>query len=394
MVEVSEIIGQKEGLKLEFKAKDALKRPEVIGRGVVGMLNAEGGVLWVGVQETKGTAVSLQPVENAELERQRLLNHLVDTVEPSPRGSEINVEAVEVGGLGHLLRVEARPEGGRKPYAQFNSGGRHYHIRIGDRIRSMSRDELREAWKDSTQGEEEEIKAALSEVLKEREEARARGREMLWLLIRPSSAVELDIQQPWLASLLRDPSQTGNRLTRWGFANPYREPDIKQGRLSQGLPDGIETAVFHCGKITLCAPLRSLHHQSAEKEILPYALLEFPTSVFRLASRIYRTLDLPKDSRVIADLAVFGLAGWTLRPYSPSEFRYLLHPAEHEEWPFPDGDDFVLESPFRFPAREVREDPDWCAYQLISRVYEAYGHSRDVIPREFDPQSRKLLLSG
>jgi len=37
-------------------------------------------------------------------------------------------------------------------------------------------------------------------------------------------------------------------------------------------------------------------------------------------------------------------------------------------------------------------EPDRCAFRLIRRVYEGFGHREDAIPAEFDRASGQLLL--
>lgn len=388
----SDIVGRKESLSLEFKDRDVLGKPATVGREVVGMLNARGGAILIGVMDRDGQAGAIQPLDDADTAERNLLNHLVDTIEPSPRGTEVVVETCEVSGSGRILRVRVKPEPRRQPYAQLkSSGGRYYYIRIGDRNRSMTREELAEAWCE-TEVEEKAEEDARSQMLGEREKLRKRSKETFWLCILPVDELAVDIQSQRVSELLRDASLTGNRPTGWVFANPYREPELKKGRIVQGVPDGIEASVHRSGKITLSAPLASFQWQGQERELYPYALLEFPTSAFRLAAQVYSAKLVP-EARVLADLALFGLEGWTLRPYSPSVHGHRIHSMQHDTWPFEEGRDFV-DRPISFGCRELCEEPDWCSYRLIKRIYEAYGHPEELIPREFDQQTRKLLIKG
>jgi predicted HTH transcriptional regulator len=102
-------LGQRESQRLEFKGADALKDPEKIAREVVAMLNAEGGEIWVGLREEEGRAVAVEAIPNAEAEGRRLLDYLVDTVEPPLRGNEVDVKPQNEG-EGTVLRVVAAPE--------------------------------------------------------------------------------------------------------------------------------------------------------------------------------------------------------------------------------------------------------------------------------------------
>ena len=107
-------LGKKENLHQEFKGREALKRPDVIAREVVAMLNAQGGVVWVGLRAECDRAVQVEPVLRAERERRRLRDYLVDTIEPSPAGDEVAVDVVAAD-RGEILHIEARPKPDRLP---------------------------------------------------------------------------------------------------------------------------------------------------------------------------------------------------------------------------------------------------------------------------------------
>ena len=134
-------LGRKEDFHLEFKGRDALGDPEKIAREVVAFLNADGGEVWVGLGEEDGRAVKVEPISDAEQAQRRLLDFLIETVEPSPSAKEVRVEVVDEG-EGAVLRVGVQPDGGRGPYAFLRKGGRHFVLRIGERIRPMSREEV------------------------------------------------------------------------------------------------------------------------------------------------------------------------------------------------------------------------------------------------------------
>jgi len=65
-------------------------------------------------------------------------------------------------------------------------------------------------------------------------------------------------------------------------------------------------------------PVKTLWWKGPENGIWPLALLEYPTSVFRLARSLHGALSRPPESRLLADLALFALQGWALRPHSPA----------------------------------------------------------------------------
>jgi predicted HTH transcriptional regulator len=107
-------LGEAESQCLEFKAADALRSPESIAKSVVGLLNAQGGELWIGLREENERAVSLESVPDAEAACRSLRDHLIDTVEPAPSEREISIKPVTHDSGARLVLLRATP-GGRGP---------------------------------------------------------------------------------------------------------------------------------------------------------------------------------------------------------------------------------------------------------------------------------------
>ena len=154
--------------------------------------------------------------------------------------------------------------------------------------------------------------------------------------------------------------------------------------------------MFRDGAIEFTVPLINLYWKSASgiserdaKEIWPYCLLEYPISVFRLASTIYREHALEKIDTVLADLAIFGVRGWTLRPYSPRSFGYQGLRQE----PFKDDENLLFSEPLSFQRDQILDEPDRCGFRLVKQVYQAFGHwEKEKIPKEFDQDTGKLVF--
>src|SRR3954451_2279431 len=138
-------LGKSEDVHLEFKAAEALKDPEKIAREVVAMLNADGGEVWVGLREEDGVAVAVEEIPEPELSRQSLRDFLVSTVEPSPSPGEIEIDPIP-SPKGSILRLRARPDASRKPYALLRRSGRAFWMRVADRLRVMDREEIRKSF--------------------------------------------------------------------------------------------------------------------------------------------------------------------------------------------------------------------------------------------------------
>jgi hypothetical protein len=405
MIEIP--LGKREGLHLEFKAAEALKDPEKIAREVVGMLNAEGGEVWIGLREEDGAAVAVEEIPDPEVSRQSLRDFLVDTLEPSPSPQELELDLVS-STKGSVLRLSIKPDPSRKPYAFLRKTGRSFWIRIADRLRVMDREEIRESFLRSKPDEgelrraEETLKSELGAL--QREASRDRV-GIFWLRILPVPSFSLDLDALQGSNVLFDPKESENRRVGKTFFQVYGpqggSPRRRSNRVVLESSDEATLAIDRHEGVELRLPLEALHagHEpGASKPLYWLTLLETPISVFRLLSRMLRIESIWEEPLATAELfvcsiALFGLEGWTLRPFSPN-LRYI------EGWgnyllqkPRPSSDqDFILAKPLAFPLGEVRDHPDRCGFKLIARVYEAFGFGLNDMPREFDQQIGRLIL--
>jgi hypothetical protein len=411
-------LGRAENQRLEFKARDMLKKPAGIARGVVAMLNAGGGEIWVGLGESNGRAVEVQPITNQVSELERLWNHLVDTIEPPPAPDEIHIEVIPAES-GSILCIEVTPRDERRPYAQLKEGGRHFIIRTGARVRPMTREEILDASRGETRKPDRSLRDP-SKILKgEREKLMRSKKPTFWIRVQPDRELGIDIQSTKVEKYLRDPTLSGNRETGWTFANRYVELHIEQDRRVLGDDASGRTLIERSGAIEHRTPLHWLTHSKQESnEIYPYALLEKTVSVFRLASAVYRDPDLNSeetpypsrrkiggrvtklglsgllavDFQIAVDLAITSARGWQLRAYSPTSMAWLLN--HHKKLEHLQGSltsDLLLERPLEFKSKEFLSGPDSCAFRVIRRVYEAFGLTEDKIPIEFD-RTRGILV--
>jgi hypothetical protein len=140
------------------------------------------------------------------------------------------------------------------------------------------------------------------------------------------------------------------------------------------------------------------HEPGAEKPLYWLPLIEIPVSVFRLLSKMLGVeacweRPITPDTLFVCSIALFGLEGWTLRPFSPQLsqldgwWNYLLAQPRSSS-----DRDLILPNPLPFTVNEVRDHPDRCGFLLTSRVYEAFGFDPDQMPREFDPKAGRLIL--
>ncbi len=387
-------LGQLETEHLEFKSRAILRNLSSVSREVVAMLNASGGELWIGVAEQEGRAAAVESIESVEREIGRIRDYLADSIEPSPRG-EVHVEPVhserkqdEV-----VIRIKITPSS-RGLYNFREGTGRHFLIRVADRVRPMSHQEILSRLTNDTQKRESDFQLAKDRIKTAREQHRIKH-SGLWLRIEPITPLGLASLQD-LRNYLINPWLTHNRDAGWNFVNSYQPARIGPGRISQGKPDETYTTIYTSGAIQFSTPMTSLYWKTVTApsqnatEIWPYCVLEYPISVFRLASAIFNkcTPGTGQETNLLVDVALFGVEGWTLRPYSPKSIGYRL-----DEGRSPEAKDLEWGDPLEFGWEEIVDSPDRCGFRLVSRVYEGFDLTEDEIPMEFDRESGKLILS-
>jgi hypothetical protein len=382
-------LGRHESSTLEFKQKDSLSHPESIGREIVGMLNSDGGEVWIGIKEQDGTSVSVDSIDDPDSAKRSLRDYLTDVLEPPPQGDEVDIGIEKDQGGRAVLWILIQPSENRKPYALLKGSGRYFYVRVGDRLRPMSREEIfssRAPSKDPA-----DLSVAADELRKEREGHQHKGESVYWIVLKPQPAAKIDIQDPGIRGYLQDATQTGNRPHGWNFMSPYEEPEVRKGRLVQGTKVGRTIEVRDNGTLSLTIGSEGLVHGRGEREIYPFALIEYPVALFRLASCLYRNLKVANSGKVLADAALIGVQGWVLRPYSPRSIHFQHPLGAPNAWT--EGRDLVWERALIFPGSEIVEEPDWCGFRLVRRIYEAFGYLEDKIPLEFDRSKRRLIIA-
>jgi hypothetical protein len=386
-------LGRRESQSLEFKGREILQHPADLGREVVAMLNGVGhGDIWVGLGEHEGQAAVVESIDRIDAACQALHDHLVDTIEPTPLPGEVVIERHDIDDGGAIIHLAIRPQSERRPFAQLRGNARHYLLRVGARLRAMTREEIAREFRG--QSAEEDLAQQVADVLiQERERQQTKDYHGLWLRLQPVGEVSLDLHAPVMTELLREPTRSGNRPMGWNFIDRYQEPKRRQGRLVLGGGDApVWTEIHEDGGLLFATPIARLHWKGGANELWPYPLLEFPTSVFRLAATLYShgsdDTSLHPNLPVVADLALLGLTGWTLRPGSPETTQFLFaEPVTCQE-----GDHFLLTKPMVFSSQEVIDRPDRCAFRVVRRLYEAFGLSEDAIPHEYDREAGRLLF--
>jgi len=391
-------LGRRESAELEFKGSDAIGDLAIIGRAAVALLNAAGGALWIGIEESEGIAVKAPGLTNAEPERRRILDYLVDSIEPPPTHEEIDATLVAVDETckRQAVRLRLTPRDGRRPYALVRRHARHYLKRFDARARYMTRAELEEDFGKDRQPQAVAVEELRNRLRARRGELQRAGRSILWFYAGTPSPLDLDLQDERYRHLFTSAAASNNRAAGWNAITLYREPDLSQDRLQQ---NGM--TLWRNGSLELEVPIENLHWKGEENEIYPFAFIEYTVSTFRLAGVVYRDALEPggvlqPKSLVLADLGLFNGSAWRLRPHSPRSIGYLRDEIVADALMQGPGDsevrDVLLHQPHPFFVHEVIEEPDRCAFRIVREVYQALGYTEDKIPAEFDRTTGRLEL--
>jgi len=395
-------LGQDESQKLEFMAADSLTRPDDIAKEVVAMLNAEGGEIWLGLREEGGTATGLDPIPGVARARVLLHDVLTDTISPSPAEDEVLVEIVREGSGPSLIKIGIRPRFERKPYARVGAGGWQFVTRVGTRLRPLSREEILGGPGTSPAGTgAEEVRNASMSLRAQLDALRATAEETFVLVVEPTIDERLDLAALRDSDYLIDPGRLGVRRFEFSVTNAAWLGGQRLTPTGRGVRIGRDDIfwleISREAGILFSAPLSSFFrpgpsHSTGEKALSPLALLEYPTSVFRLLRELFSDDELwetklpDRSARVLSTIAAIGIGGWTLRPRSPRDWSSFDLPAPR---PFP-GTDLVLPEPIVLTVGEIVESPDDSARRLWSRIYDAFGLWPEDYPGEFDRSSGRL----
>jgi len=233
-------------------------------------------------------------------------------------------------------------------------------------FRSTAPDLSESKWKKAAEGVEEQLKRAI-----------ALSQPVLWLCLKPVGRINLDLGRH-LEDHFIDPATTNNRPNGWTFVDRGESLKVRSDRIVHGKPEYRHTQVHRSGLITFTAPLSFLYWKGEPGLLWPYALIEFPVSIFRLAAHLYGPA-APDDDRIAVQMALLSANGCKLKGGSVKSVRWQFQDARV----FEERD--IISQLVEQRWSDVSENPDRCAYPLIKGVYEAFGFEEEDIPHEFDP---------
>ncbi len=373
-------LGQRESQTLEFKGAESLRKPETLGREIVGMLNAIGGRLWIGLAEQDGLAARVEPIANPDRAARTLLDHLIETIAPSLCPEDVKIETrIDSTGAAVLLVMVADRGKNRPPYGYRTRHGWYFGIRVADRLRAMSWQEIFSDSSQALSAAQARWLEATGNVTRQLENALKMPAPRYWLYLKPAADLQLQFRSD-VDDLFAHAEKSHNRATGWNFVDRHLRVRPRSNAIEHGDPSTRHTTVWRDGSILFTAPLEFLHWKGEPGLIWPYIFIEFTVSIFRLAAHLYadRRVD---DPRIAAQLGLISARGWMLKPGSVRNARWL----------FEDGavlqEDDAISALTELRLDRLLEAPDVCAYPLIQDVYAAFGLRADDLPTEFDPES-------
>lgn len=389
------VLGRSEDGLFAVQPIDVLTSPVCVARQVVGLLNATNGdgEIWIGYEVQSGIAVAPQAIADVEGASQRLRGYLFDTIEPV-----LSLDRdITLACLNGQIRISMNP-GRSRPYA-LREDGLRYWLRVpgGTAIREMAMDEVAEAM-GATIGGLDAINRTLRQARELSDERTNAHDPAFWLWMAPTPPPSIDFaesaQRDEVTAWLTNPARTGNRRRGVSFVDPLEEPIFNSERVTQGNGRYRWIEITSSAVVTFMSATSPLFDVSgsSRRELDAYALLELPTSVFRLMGRILeRHARREAGGHVVAALVVNDMTSARLRRGSPRDLESLRTPRELERAPR----DVLQVDPFSliFQANALRENPDRCALRLIRAIYAQFGFDTDAIPPEFD-QERGVLRLG
>ena len=206
------------------------------------------------------------------------------------------------------------------------------------------------------------------------------------VFITPTRLVNrVDPTDKTVQQLIENPPAT--RQSGWTIWPTTLSYDDKQ-LIGKG-PEGTVLTLLFNGHLEYWEPvlsrrwqwLKSKNEAAEHPELFPYALCEITVNFFRLARQLHNHLKV--DGDVEAELALYDIQGFTLKPYNPDIIGYMetiFHQPPYKKADLKSG---VIKRAHDF-------DPDQLSLALLERIYGQFGYKREHIPF-FDQEGRFTL---
>ena len=416
--ELKDLIGnQEENQWIDFKQQDYHQDPKdpekykyEICKDVTAMANADGGYIFIGIQEKDKIAEGFLTVDKPDKVAQSINSVCLQYIDPRIQNLEVKKRSFEWNGKEIDLVIIHIPPSDHRPHG-FIIGATRFVKRYGDHTREYPMSELAAAFsvhhyppiisqiddklntilRNTRQGrisqispeenalEQEEVKDLLH-LMKLRFEEEISDEPYYRIFAAPTTlnpdAVSTEKQE--IPHILRNPPTV--RYSGFSVKNVTNISPSSQGIHGSDPWSDQELILLRNGFLEMRSPLSSEHFQWAKTEfgistdlnwLYPYAVCEYPVTFMMLVKAIYSAAGI--DSEILVQQEYRNLRGFLL---------VGGHPANPL---FGDGDRFqrVYTEPHAIGEQQTIEPefvPDQVAYNLVKELYASFGLGQESIP--------------
>ena len=416
--ELKNFIGnQEENQWIEFKRKDYHRDPNdpekhkrEICKDVTAMANAEGGYIFIGVQEKNKIAQGFFTVDNPDKIVESINSVCLESIEPRIQNLEVQTRSLKWNGRNITLVIIHIPPSDLRPHSFVWKNFTHFVKRYGNHIREYPISELEVAFsarhyppilgqihaqldtisrniqqsrRSSMSPQEDALEQQgvrdLLHLMKLRFEEAISDEPYYRILAVPTTlnSDAVSTQEEEIHTILRNPPNI--RRTGFGFIGVERIEHSSEG--IKGIDVwGYELVILRNGFIELRLPLSNEHFQWFKEErgfsthlnwLYPYAVCEYPVTFMRLVQTIYLMSGI--TSSIVVQQEYRNLSGFLLVGRHPSnplfgriaehQQMYTQSDAIGQRWTIDPG--FV---------------PDHVAYDLVKKIYASFGLDKELIP--------------
>lgn len=392
LVKVDEILGRKEGQRLEFKRAAIAENSDAVIRAVVGMLNATGGRIVIGVMEANGVGHSLESVPEVAKLEDSLRNRLLDTVHPRDDLSRlVSFSTPQVEGKTLLVLDVKRSQGIPRV---FSKGGAFYPLkRFDNRLRTMTYEQLVALIRKNTSANTTRLDERFDELvtLFRKERGAARGYWLGLALDAPAKDCVVPLENrevsERVSAELMNPTNVNIRRAGWtwysGMLNTAKvSARMRLDRIECGRSDPPYKLLrlYRDGTLTLTECLEgnlqldNVKRKDGAVVLMEMIFLEYTLSLFRLAAWYWRENGAHVRNCPARAEVLFEPSENTCLPSGQGGLYY-----QYDRLPRIEDETISFDVPYP-TAMEIIQRPDAAAFRVIERFYAAYGHSSDKVP--------------
>ena len=410
------IDNQEENQWIDFKQQDYHRDPKdpekykyEICKDVTAMANADGGYIFIGIQEKDKIAQDFFTVDKPDRVAQSINGVCLQYIDPRIQNLEVKKRSFEWNGKEIDLVIIHIPPSDHRPHG-FRIGSTHFVKRYGDHTREYPMSELGEAFsvrhyppiisqiddklnailRDTRRDrrssmssqedalEQEEVKDLLH-LMKLRFEEEISDEPYYRIIAVPTTlnpdAVSTREQE--IHDILRNPPNV--RRTGFGFIGVKSLTSSSEGITGLDVWD-YKVVILKNGFLELRRSLSSTQFQHFKEEsgisadsnwLNPYGVCELPVTFMRLVKAIYLAAGI--DSEILVQQEYRNLRGFLLiggNPSNPLFGRIEVFQHVYTE-PHAIGRPQTIEPDFV---------PDQIAYDLVKEVYASFGLGKESIP--------------